>query len=210
LERFESDLGLLLTRLSEGLDGGAKGKLRELGDKLIRLHTRNLVKVNHSVMELICAKYLILSGYEVDVERLLDGISCDLYASKGLGSLILEVETGYIPPEHALDPLTYCKARVASKITRYSGFATKFGLATPSHYIMQIPRALIKPPRYRSEGEIDGIKRLCDLYYKSPPVGIEEIKNARLHAIFIIDVDGARIKEVDPADYIERSEQWAY
>lgn len=210
MDPFESDLGALFERLSEGLEAGAREKMRLLKDKLIDLHMKNVVKINHSVMELICAKYLILSGYEVDVERLLDSISCDIYASKGLGSLIVEIETGYIPPEHALDPLTYCKARVASKIVRYSGFATKFGLATPSHYIMQIPRALIKPPRYRSEGEVDEIKRLCDLYYKSPPVGIDEIKNARLHAIFIIDVDRARIKEVDPADYIEMSEQWAY
>ncbi len=210
MEPFESDLTLLFERLSESLDPRVRDKLRGLRDKLIRLHMKNVAKINHSAMELICAKHLLLAGYEVDVERLLDGISCDIYASRGLGSLIVEIETGYIPPEHALDPLTYCKARVASKITRYSGFATKFGLATPSHYIMQIPDALIKPPRYRSDEEIDEIKRLCDLYYKSPPVSNEEIRNARLHVILIIDVDRARIREVDPADYIERSKQWAY
>ncbi|MEM3439682.1 MAG: hypothetical protein QXQ76_05585 [Candidatus Bathyarchaeia archaeon] len=210
LEPFESDLSLLLERLSGGLNEEVREKLRGLKDKLIRLHMKNVVKINHSAMELICAKHLLLSGYEVDVERLLDGISCDIYASKGLGSLIVEVETGYIPPEHALDPLTYCKARIASKITRYSGFATKFGLAAPPHYIMQIPDTLIKPPRYRSDEEIGEIKRLCDLYYKNPPVSIEEIRNARLHMILIIDVDRARIQEVDPVDYIERGKQWAY
>jgi hypothetical protein len=210
LERFEADLNLLFERLSEGLDEGAKGKLMVLRNKLIRLHMRNVVKINHSVMELICAKHLILSGYDVDVERLLDGISCDVYASKGLGTLIVEVETGYIPPEHALDPLTYCRARIASKITRYSGFATKFGLATPPHYVMQIPRALIKPPRYRSSEEIWEIKELCDLYYKSPPVSVDEIRNARLHMVLIVDVDRARIQEIDPEDYVEMGRQWAY
>jgi len=210
LEKFERDLDILLGKLCRNSDAEVNMKLRNLRNKLARLHRANRVKINHSVMELVCAKYLIMAGYDVDLERFLDGLSCDLYAVKGLGSLIVEVETGFVPPEHALDPLTYCKARIASKITRYSGYAEKFSLASPPHYIMQIPRALTKPPRYRTEDEILEIKGLCDLYYKNPPVSLEEIKNARLHTIYIVDVDRAEVRETDPMDYAEKSEKWKY
>jgi len=209
-ERFEADLDTLLSKLCKDLDEELKSKLRNLRNKLVQLHMKNMVKINHSVMELICAKYLILAGYDVDVECALDSISCDIRAVKGFGSLTVEVETGFVPPEHALDPLTYCKARIASKITRYSGYAEKFSLASPPHYIMQIPGVLIKPPRYRTDREIREIKSLCDLYYSNPPVSLEEVKNARLHSIYIIDIDRAEVKETDPVDYVEKSERWAY
>lgn len=207
-EKFKEDLDLLFGKLCENLDLDAERKLKNLRDKLIQLHRKNMVKINHSVMELVCAKYLILDGYRVDVERFLDSISCDIYAVKGFGSLIVEVETGFVPPEHALDPLTYCKARIASKITRYSGHAEKFSLAGPPHYIMQIPQALVKPPRYRMDEEIRGVKTLCDLYYRNPPVSLEEIRNARLHTIYIIDVDKAEITETAPAEYIKKGKPW--
>lgn len=209
-EKFEADLDLLLIKICKNLSAGVEKKLRDLRNRLVSLNLKNMVKINHSAMELVCAKYLISAGYDVDVERLLDSISCDIYALKGFGSLIVEVETGFIPPEHALDPLTYCKARIASKITRYSGYAEKFSLASPPHYIMQIPPTLIKPPRYRREEEIKEVKMLCDLYYRNPPVSLEEIKNARLHTIYILDVDKVEIKEIDPSEYAKKSEQWAY
>ena len=210
LEKFEADLDILLGKLDASFDPDATIKLKGLRDKLVHMHKENMVKINHSVMELVCAKHLISAGYEVDVERFLDGLSCDIYASKGFGSMIVEIETGYIPPEHALDPLTYCKARIASKITRYSGYADKFSLGSPPHYIMQIPQALTKPPRYRTNDEIREIKKMCDLYYKKPPVSIEEITNARLHTIYIVDVDRAQAVETDPTAYAEKSELWRY
>ena len=206
--RFEEDINLIFERLIKGSDRKVKVELEKLKNRLIRLYKRNLVKINHSVMELVCAKYLIMAGYHVIVEKVLDNISCDIYAVKGLGSLIVEIETGFVPPEHALDPATYCRARIASKITRYSGYAEKFALGSPPHYIMQIPEALIKPPRYRTDEEIKEIKALCDLYYSNPPVSIEEIRNARLHAIYILDVDKAEVTETDPNDYFEKTLNW--
>jgi len=208
LGKFEDDLDFLLRKLGEGSDESIKGRLTVLRNRLVHLHRRNLVKINHSVMELVCAKHLLAAGYDVILERNLDGLSCDIYAVKGLGTLIVEVETGFVPPEHALDPITYCRARIASKITRYSGYADKFALAAPSHYVMQIPQALTKPPKYRTPEEIARIKKLCDLYYSSPPVSLDEIRNARLHAIYVLDVDEAAVRETDPNDYVERSHKW--
>jgi len=201
--KFERDIMRLVDRLCKGEEEYISNEIRRLGESLILLHRKNKVKINHSVMEIICAKHLILDGYYVEVEKTLNNISCDIYARKGLGALIVEVETGFIPPEHALYPSTYLKARIASKITRYSGYAEKFGLAVPAHYAMYIPPALIKPPRARSKEDIEKIKVLCDLYYSSPPVSIEEIMNARIHAIYILDVESGKVEETEPSTYME-------
>ena len=56
-------------------------------------------------MELVCARHLIKYGYAVDVERLNEILICDLYATKGEGEAIVEIETGFIPPEHAGSPI---------------------------------------------------------------------------------------------------------
>jgi hypothetical protein len=159
-------------------------------------------------MELVTAKYLIENGFDVKLEHELDGVFCDVYAMKGYGSVIVEVETGFVPPENAVDPATYLKARIASKITRYSGFANKFILATPPYYIMQIPPALTKPPRFRTDEEIASIKGLCDLYYTSPPVSLEEVRNARLHSIYAVDVDNVSVREWEVNEYLGKAALW--
>ncbi|MGD2200340.1 MAG: hypothetical protein PVJ38_01750 [Candidatus Bathyarchaeota archaeon] len=184
-------------------------QLKLLRDQLVGLHESNMVKINHSVMELICAKHLILNGFRVELEHTIDKVSCDVFATKGYGTAIVEVETGFVSPKNALDPLTYLGARVASKITRYSGFANKFILATPPHYIMQIPPTLTKPPRFRSDEEIHEIKKLCDLYYTNPPVSLEEIKNARLHSIYALDVDNVSVKEWEVNEYLGKAALWS-
>ncbi len=179
-----------------------------LRDSLVEKHRRREVKINHSIMELICAKYLIQNGFQVELEHRLNTLSTDVYATKGFGNLIVEVETGFVPPENALDPVTYLKTRVASKITRYSAYANKFILATTPYYIMQVPEALVKPPRYRTPQEVQTIKEMCDRYYSNPPVTPEEIRNARLHSIYVVDVDRARIREWEVNEYIGKAAFW--
>jgi hypothetical protein len=204
--RFEQDLTALLSRLTLDMDKEVENKLNMLKDWLVNLHSKNVVKINHSVMELVCAKYLILKGYEVQLEYpLSDILTCDLYSTKGYGNLIVEIETGFIPPEHALFPLTYTSARLASKIIRYNSFAGKFALGMPPHYILPFPRALAKPPRKRTPKEIEAIKKLCDKYYHNPPVTEEDIQNARIQEIYIIDVDQAKVQEIDPEAYMKRA-----
>jgi hypothetical protein len=203
-EKFEEDLESLLQKLSQDLQGKAKESLDRLKDRLIELHKSNVVKINHSVMELVCAKHLILKQYDVDIEHQLGAtLTCDLYATKGYGSLIVEVETGFIPPEHALDPSAYLLARIASKVIRYSNYADKFALGIPPHYILPIPPLLTVPPRQRTIETLKDMKSLCDRYYLSPPVSLDEVKNARLHTIYVIDVDNASIQEINPETYVK-------
>lgn len=173
-------------------------------NRLIELYTRNLVKINHSAMELVCAKHLIRYGYKVDVEKqLTDILICDVYAEKGEGAAIVEIETGFIPPEHALDPLSYYAARIASKIARYSKHANQFVLATPPVSVLPIPALFRRPPRDRKPSEIKKVKVLCDKYYKNPPVTEDEILNGRLHITYIINIDAGKVVEMDIDSYFE-------
>ena len=207
-EKFDRDLTALLCRMTYESTPEVENKLNMLKDWLVKLQKENVVKINHSVMELVCAKHLIQKGYEVQIEYPLNSfLTCDLYGIKGLGNLIVEIETGFIPPENALGPLTYTTARLASKIIRYSSFAGKFALGVPPHYILPFPRTLAKPPRNRSDQEIEQIKNLCDAYYQKPPVTLEEIRNARIQEIYIIDVDRARVQAIDPEAYLKRAIQ---
>ena len=207
-EKFDRDLTALLCRMTYESAPEVENKLNMLKDWLVKLQKENVVKINHSVMELVCAKHLIQKGYEVQIEYPLNSfLTCDLYGIKGLGNLIVEIETGFIPPENALAPLTYTTARLASKIIRYSSFAGKFALGVPPHYILPFPRTLAKPPRNRSDQEIEQIKNLCDAYYQKPPVTLEEIRNARIQEIYIIDVDRARVQAIDPETYLKRAIQ---
>jgi hypothetical protein len=207
-QKFERDLTFLLDRLTSGVEPIVENKLNMLKDWLVKLQRENIVKINHSVMELVCAKYLVEKQYDVQLEYPLNEIlNCDLYGIKGLGNLVVEIETGYIPPENALSPLTYTSARLASKIVRYSSFAGKFALGVPPHYILPFPRLFAKSPRKRTQLELEQVKALCDAYYQKPPVALEEIREARIHEIYIIDVDHGSVQEIDPETYLKRAIQ---
>jgi hypothetical protein len=208
MDLFLDDVDTVIDRMMGDLNREEMAKIMGLRGRLSHLHDENLVKINHSVMELICATHLIKSGFEVELEYMLNCVSCDIYAVKGYGTLIVEVETGFVPPEHATDPQRYLQARITSKITRYSAFANKFCLGTPTHYVMEIHPALTKPPRFRTPEEVAAIKKLCDLYYRNPPVNVEEIRNARLHSIYTVDVDYVSVREWDVSEYMGKAALW--
>jgi len=204
-QKFEEDLNLLVSKLTANASEENKRKLAELKERLIQLHRENIVKINHSAMELVCGKYLVEKGYEVLVEHPLNGgLTCDLFAVKGYGSLIVEIETGFVPPDHALDPTAYIAARIASKIIRYSSHAGKFALGMPPHYVLQFSPIFTLPSRERKPEDLMAIKNLCDSYYVNPPVTFGEVKEARIHAVYIVDVDEAAVHEVEPEAYVKR------
>ena len=114
------------------------------------------------------------------------------------------IRHGFIPPEHALDPLGYYAARIASKIARYSKYSNQFVLATPPVSILPIPSLFRRPPRDRRPSEIRDVKQLCDRYYLNPPVTEDEILNARLHMIYIINIDAGKVVEMDVESYLDQ------
>jgi hypothetical protein len=204
LERFSADVNTLSNKMIAGESAEIVERMDFVKQRLIELYKKNIVKINHSAMELVCAKHLIHYGYNVDVEKqLTDILVCDLHATKGDGEAIVEIETGFIPPEHALDPLSYYSARIASKISRYSKFANLFVLATPPVSILPIPSIFGRPPRDRKYAEMEQVKLLCNKYYRNPPVSLNQILNGRLHIIYIINIDEGKVIEMDVESYLQ-------
>ena len=207
VEKFRSDVYDITERLSVNFENSDLPKINFVRERLIEMYQDNLVKINHSILELICAANLIQRGYSVDVEkRVSDILVCDIFAQKGDGIIIIEIETGFTPPDHALDTVDYYAARIMSKIARYSQFCSKFSLATPVIGLLPIPKLFLDPPNARSESEIKKIKTFCDRFYKKPPIEFDEILNSRLHSIFLINIDKDLAKEIDPCTYVDLTE----
>lgn len=203
VRRFKSDLYELSARVCQGEDGRVKSKVLRTADVLVELYRKNQVKINHSALELVCAKGLIKEGYEVKVEHRLDRmLVCDVFGRGTDGTKMVEIETGFIPPEAALEPSTYARTRVASKIARYSRFSKKFTLGTTPSYVLDIPEFFVKPEKLRSRVEAAEIKALTDLQYNKPPISTEDLMRSRLHSIILIDVDSGRTREMDTEIYV--------
>ncbi len=195
-------------KLSMGQAPEIKSRINFVRERLIELYKKNLVKINHSVLEIICASSLISHGYTVDIEKQLSNILvCDVFATKGDGTVIMEIETGFTPPDHALDTIDYYVARISSKIARYSKHCSKFALATPVVGILPIPKLFLKPPSDRKPEEVQRIKNLVDRFYKNPPIEIDDILNARLHSIYLINIDKGFAKQLDPYTYLDLTEK---
>ena len=208
LEKFRNDVYAITDRLSSKLSEEDLPKLNFVGQQLIEMYKKNLVKINHSVLELICAAELIANGYTVEAEKeISDILVCDLFAQKGDGDTIIEIETGFTPPDHALDTIDYSTARIMSKIARYSKHCSKFSLATPATGIIPIPKIFLIPPNARKKENIKKVQDLCDRYYKNPPINYDDILNARLHSIYLINVDKNFAKDLDPQSYVDLTEK---
>ena len=204
LEKFREDVYEITENLSKTFNENNIPKLNFVRQKLIDMYQKNLVKINHSVLELICAANLISRGYSVDVEKpISDILVCDVYAEKGNGATIIEIETGFTPPDHALDTVDYYSARIMSKISRYSKYCSKFSLASPVIGILPIPKLFLIPPIARKKDDVKKLKSLCDRFYRNPPIEFDDILNARLHSIYLINTDKKFAKEMDPKSYLE-------
>jgi len=69
LEKFRNDVFEMSEKLSKNLKENDVHKLNSVGQQLIGMYKKNLVKINHSILELICANNLISRGYVVEVEK---------------------------------------------------------------------------------------------------------------------------------------------
>jgi len=208
IEKFTEDVYTVADKISHGKTPEIKARINFVRERLIELYKKNLVKINHSVLEIICASNLISHGYIVDIEKQLSNILvCDVFATKGDGSFIMEIETGFTPPDHALDTIDYYIARISSKIARYSKHCSKFALATPVVGILPIPKLFLKPPSDRKKEEVQKIKNLVDRFYKNPLIEIDDILNARLHSIYLINIDKCFAKQLDPYSYLDLIEK---
>jgi len=208
VEKFQDDVYSITELLSEHLPPELTPKLNFVRQNLIEYYKKNLVKINHSVLELICAAELIAHGFSVDVEKSVSNVLvCDLFGKKGDGTSIIEIETGFTPPEHALDTVDYYVARIVSKIARYSKHCGKFSLATPVVNILPISDIFLLPPNARKPEDVMKLKKLCDRFYKNPQIKLEDIQNAHIHSVYLINTDKGFAKEMDPEMYLQLTKQ---
>ena len=204
LEKFCDDVFKITDQLSERLTDEQIKKLSFVRGRLVELYQQNLVKINHSVLEIICASELIRHGYLVNVEeRLSDILVCDIFATKGGGSIIIEIETGFTPPAHALNTVDYYAARIMSKIARYSKYCSKFCLATPVVGVLPIPSIFLIPPLARNLNDVKKNQVICNRFYKNPAIEFDSILNAHLHSIYLINTDKVFAKQLDPQNYVD-------
>ena len=208
VEKFQDDVYSITELLSEHLSPELTPKLNFVRQKLIEYYKKNLVKINHSILELICAADLISHGFSVDVEKTVsDILVCDLFGKKGDKTSIVEIETGFTPPEHALDTVDYYTARIVSKIARYSKHCDKFSLATPVVNILPISDIFLLSSNARKFDDVKKLKKLCDRFYKNPQIKLEDIQNAHIHSVYLINTDKGFAKEMDPELYLEMTKQ---
>ncbi len=86
LEKFRNDVYGMTKKLSKNLKENDVPRLNYVCQQLIEMYQKNLVKINHSILELICASNLISNGYYVEVEKdISDILVCDVYAKKEVG-----------------------------------------------------------------------------------------------------------------------------
>jgi len=208
VEKFQDDVYSITELLSKRLSPELIPKLNFVRQNLIEYYKKNLVKINHSILELICAAELISHGFSVDVEKpISDILVCDLFGKKGDGTSIIEIETGFTPPEHALDTVDYYAARIVSKIARYSKHCGKFSLATPVVNILPISDIFLLPQNARKFDDVKKLKKLCDRFYKNPQIKLEDIQNAHIHSVYLINTDKGFAKEMDPEMYLQMTKQ---
>ncbi|MDC0171462.1 hypothetical protein OAK02_01385 [Candidatus Nitrosopelagicus sp.] len=208
VEKFQDDVYAITELLSKNMSHELTPKLNFVRQNLIESYKKNLVKINHSVLELICAAELISHGFTVDVEKSIsDILVCDLFGKKDDTTSIIEIETGFTPPEHALDTVDYYAARIVSKIARYSKYCGKFSLATPVVNILPLSELFLVPPNGRNMTDVKKLKKLCDRFYKNPKINLEDIQNAHIHSVYLINTDKGFAKELDPQLYLQMTKQ---
>jgi len=209
---YQRDLKLLEEKLTSGMDATYAEKLHEIEQRLVDVRKKKKQSINHSAMILVVSKHLVIRRYKVEVEHDLgDGLVCDIYAYRPAGGqgtkptkdFIMEIETGYVGPEYAIDPNKFLKARAARKIESYSQYSKKFFIGTPPHNIVYIPEMFLKPREKRTEAEIKYWNGLCAEYYKNPSLDFNNSKG-HIEGLYVINVDSGGVQSMDVNSYMKK------
>jgi len=73
--------------------------------------------------------------------------------------------------------------------------------------ILPMSNIFLLPPNTRKFDDIKKLKKLCDRFYKNPQINLEDIQNARIHSVYLINTDKGFAKEMDPELYLQMTKQ---
>lgn len=106
---------------------------------------RRSVSRYHMLLQEIVASWLESRGYDVSLEEPLPGgLVADVYAESPWGTVIVEVETGYVSPRALKVAEHYLEGRIIGKALKYSRYSDVFAVAAPSYYRPPIPLEAFK------------------------------------------------------------------
>ncbi len=183
-----ASVGLLL-----GVEPG--NGLGDVERRLEEFYSRGSLARAHALLQYIVAVHLYRLGYDVQVEYgLPGGLRADVYAEAPWEELVVEVETGRVPPRLMVQYDSYMRARLAYKVLLYSVHAPT-ALAVPSYLEGFVPWQLMG-----DGGGRRGLAALIQAYYS---IGGERLgrmlDRARLRRVYLISlsVDGIRVEEVE-------------
>jgi hypothetical protein len=150
----------------------------------------------HAMLQFLVALDLHRRGFDVSVEEPVDGgFKADVYAEGPTGRVIVEIETGYVPPDRMYELEGFLEAKVAFKAVAYSFYTDLFVVATPSHMSLSIPEELLKPIESRSVEDVIAIRELALRY--------DRVKASRI-------LWRAHASRVDGVAYINVSDRRVY
>jgi len=99
----------------------------------------------HRLIQEIVASWLEGRGYDVSIEEPLPGgLVADVYGESPWGTVIVEVETGYVAPKAIGVAEHYLEGRIIGKALKYSRYSDVFAVAAPSYYRPPIPLEAFK------------------------------------------------------------------
>ncbi len=185
-----------LSRVNLLMDVEPSDGLREAYITLSSLYRRRGIAGVHALVQYAMAVYLYKRGYDIQVEKLLGrGLRADIYGEAPWGSVIVEVETGFVPHNFILYGEAYIKARTSYKILNYSSLAEEFYIAIPAstNPAILLPRWVLKEPARRGPEDLAEARRLLESFYPGHHNLADNIWEARLDGIYTVSFNWSKI-----------------
>ncbi len=159
----------------------------------------------HAMIQRIVASWLRRLGFEVSLEHNVDGIHyADVFASDGVRNIIVEVETGYVPPMFISEAEVYMLARAIVKTVKYGCLADEFFIATPSYVRPPLPSLLVRSPE---DAAVMTASKLVERFFgeRWAEETLKNVRECRFTGLMLVNVsrrDVSVIRNEDLTSYL--------
>ena len=116
---------------------------------------------------------------------------------------IVSVELTFFMSAPAAGTVALLNVFVFSFCAVVSTVAYTFAVKDPVVNVLPIPQVFLLPPQARKKEDLMRLKNLCDRFYKNPKITFDNIQNAHIHSIYLINTDKGFSKELDPEAYLQ-------